>query len=76
MGMKKRDTNDLIKSHEILGNPAVEEHYREVFSFVKAITDKGLHPHDLTVEDSEGWNRKFDDVLGQLVLKSNKGDED
>ena len=76
MRMEKRDAKDLIKLHKILGNPAVEEHYREVFSFVKAITDKGLNPHDLTVEDIERWNRKFDDVLGQLVLKSNKEDED
>ena len=70
--MKKRDANDLIKSHEILGNPAVEEHYQEVFSFVKAITDKGLNPHELTPKDIERWNRKFDEVLGQLVLKCSK----
>ena len=76
MGMKKRDAKGLIKLHKILGNPAVEEHYQEVFSFVKAITDKGLNPHDLTAEDIERWNRKFDEVLGQLGLKSNKEEKD
>jgi len=49
--MKKRKANDLIKLHKIMGNPSIEEHYQEVFSFLKAITDKGLNPHDLTVED-------------------------
>ncbi len=41
MRMKKRDAKDLIKLHKILGNPTLEEHYRDVFSFVKDITDKG-----------------------------------
>jgi hypothetical protein len=74
--MKKRDAKDLIKLHEILSNPSLEAHYQEVFSFVKAITDKGLNQHDLTAETIEHWNRQFDDVLGQLVLKSNKEGQD
>ena len=50
MRMKKRDAKDLIKLRETLNNPNLED-YQEVFSFVKAITDKGLNPHDLTAED-------------------------
>lgn len=73
--MEKRDTKDLIKLHENLNNPNLED-YQEVFSFVKAITDKGLNQHDLTAEDIELWNRKFDDVLGQLALQSIKEDKD
>jgi hypothetical protein len=75
MRMKKRDANDLIKLHETLNNPALEKRYQEVFSFVKVITDKGLNPHDLTAEDIEHWNKKFDDVLGQLIFKNSLEDK-
>jgi hypothetical protein len=76
MRMKKRDANDLIRLHEIPDNPAVEDRYQEVFSFVKTITDKDLNPQDLTAEDIERWNRKFDEVLGQLGLEITKEDKD
>ena len=76
MRMKKRDADDLVKLHEFLCNPRLEEQYQEVFSFVKAITDKGPNQNELTAETIEHWNRKFDEVLKQLTLQSSKEDSD
>ena len=74
--MKKRDSDDLIKLHEVLCNPSLEEQYQEVFSFVRALTDKGLHSNELTADTIENWNKKFDEVLKQLTLQSSKKDSD
>jgi hypothetical protein len=74
--MKKREANDRIKLHEILDNPTLEEHYRDVFSFVKDITDGNVNPHNLTANTIERWNGKFDEVLEQLRLKSSKENND
>ena len=76
MRMKKRDADDLIKLHEVLCNPTLEEQYQDVFSFVKALTDKGPNKNELTAETIEHWNKKFDEVLRQLSLQSSKEDRD
>ena len=76
MRMKKRDANDLIELHKVPGNPVLEEQYQEVFSFVRALTDMGLNPTDLTANTIEHWNKKFDQVLGQLGLENSKEDSD
>ena len=76
MRMKKRDAHDLIKLHEALCNPTLEEQYQEVFSFVRTLTDKGLHPNELTADMFEHWNERFDEVLRQLTLQSSKEDND
>ena len=76
MRMKKRDADDLIKLHEVLCNPNLEEQYQDVFSFVKALTDKGPNQNELTADTIEHWNKKFDEVLKQLTLQSSKEDRD
>ena len=76
MRMKKRDADGLIKLHEILCNPRLEEQYQDVFSFVRTLTDKGPNQNDLTADTIEHWNKKFDEVLKQLTLQSSKKDSD
>ena len=60
-------TLDTNKLNEILENPDLEKEFQEVFSFVESITGQRFSMDNLTPENIEAWNQKFDEVLKQLL---------
>ena len=74
--MKRQDATDVTKLNEILNNPELENDYREVFSFVRTITNGTVKPKDLTDTNIETWNRRFDEVLEQLFSGKTKKTEE
>jgi hypothetical protein len=64
--MKNQLTIDMNKLNEVADSPALEKEFQEVFSFVEAVTGQKYKPDNLTAQDIELWNKKFDVVLKQL----------
>ena len=69
--MRETTTNiDLLnlskKLHEVFETPHLEKRFQEVFSFVKTITDRDFDIQNLTSENVQLWNQKFDQVLHHL----------
>lgn len=57
---------DLGRLKEALESSALDREFKEVFTFVEAITDQKLRPEMLTEEDIQTWIKKFDKVLDQI----------
>jgi hypothetical protein len=66
--MRRQITVDIDKLSEVLENPAREQEFQEVFSFVETITGHNFTISDLTQKNIENWNQKFDEALKKLLL--------
>ncbi len=66
--MKRELTIDINKLNDILENSDLEKEFQEVFSFIETITGQKCSPDNLTPENIEIWNQKFDEVLKQLLV--------
>jgi hypothetical protein len=53
--------------NEVVDNPNLEEEFQEVFTFVENVTVQKCNPDNLSSENIEKWNKKFDDVLKELL---------
>ena len=67
--MKHQYTIDMEKLNEVFENSAFEEEFQDVFTFVETVTDQKYKPDNLTPQDIELWNKKFDEVLKQLDVQ-------
>lgn len=66
--MKSNSIADSNKLNEVLENPNLEQEFQEVFDFVKNITSEKGKIDELTSEDIEIWNKRFDETLKKLIL--------
>jgi hypothetical protein len=66
--MKREFAVNIDKLNDVLENPDLEKEFQEVFSFVETITGQKINPNDLTPQNIEAWNQKFDEVLKQLLI--------
>ena len=66
--MKSNSIADSSKLNEVLENPNLEQEFQEVFDFVKNITSEKGKIDELTSEDIEIWNKRFDETLKKLIL--------
>jgi hypothetical protein len=64
--MKNQSTIDMNKLNEVVDSPVLEKEFQDVFSLVEAVTGQKYEPDNLTAQDIELWNKKFDVVLKQL----------
>ncbi len=64
--MKRKFKMDINKLNDVLENPEREKEFQEVFSFVETITGQKCNLDDLTPQNVNAWNQKFDEVLKQL----------
>jgi hypothetical protein len=65
--MKRESAVDITRLNEVLENPDLEKDFQDVFSFVETVTGKKHNPGELTPQNIEAWNMKFDEVLKQLL---------
>ncbi len=64
--MKREFAVNIEKLNDVLENPDLEKDFEEVFSFVETITGQKCNLDDLTPQNVNAWNQKFDEVLKQL----------
>lgn len=67
--MKHQYTIDMGKFNEVFENAAFEKEFQDVFTFVETVTGQKYKPDNLTPQDIELWNKKFDEVLKQLDVQ-------
>jgi len=65
--MERECAVDITRLNKILENPDLEKDFQDVFSFVETVTGKQYNPGELTPQNIEAWNMRFDEVLKQLL---------
>lgn len=65
--MNRESAVDITRLNEVLENPDLEKDFQDVFSFVETVTGQKYNPGELTPQNVEAWNMRFDKVLKQLL---------
>jgi hypothetical protein len=65
--MKREPAVDINRLNEVLENPDLEKDFQDVFSFVETITGQTCNLGEMTSQNIEAWNMRFDEVLKQLL---------
>jgi hypothetical protein len=66
--MKREPAVDINRLNEVLENPELEKDFQDVFSFVETITGQTCNLSEMTHQNIEAWNMRFDEVLKQLLM--------
>ena len=65
--MERESALDITRLNEVLENPDLEKDFQDVFSFVETITGQTCNLGEMTPQNVEAWNMRFEEVLKQLL---------